>query len=212
MRPPLALLLALAGAVLALDMWTKAWATRTLEGQPPMPVFGELVRLTYVRNSGVAFGLGAGLPFPYYLFSIAAVVAILVLFVRRKVHGAGRRLALALIMGGALGNLIDRLSTGLVVDFIDIGWGRWHWPVFNVADSAVSVGVVLFALTWPRRDHAVGEIPATPGSPIDTPADPAGPHEFLAEHDASAGSHRPAARPGGAVGPLPRHGTDGPLA
>ena len=212
MRPPLTILLALAGAVLALDMWTKAWATRTLEGQPSMPVIGELVRLTYVRNSGVAFGLGAGLPFPYYLFSIAAVVAILVLFVRGKVHGMGRRLALALIMGGALGNLIDRLSTGLVVDFIDVGWGRWHWPVFNVADSAVSVGVVLFALTWPRRDHATEEIPATPGSPLDTPADPVGPHEFLAEHDASAGPHRPAARPGGAIGPLPRHGTDGPLA
>jgi signal peptidase II len=211
-RPPLSILLGIAGAVVALDLWTKQWATRTLAGAPPMPVIGELVRLTYVRNSGVAFGLGAGLPFPYYLFSIAAVVAILVLFVRGKVHGTGRRLALAFILGGALGNLVDRLSTGLVVDFIEIGWGRWHWPVFNVADSAVSIGVVLFALTWPRRDHAPEEMPATPGSPIDAPADLGGPQEFHVEHDASAGPHRPAARPGGAVGPLPRHGTDGPLA
>ena len=71
---------------------------------------------------------------------------------RQRVHALARRLALALILGGALGNLVDRLTTGEVVDFIDIGWGRWHWPVFNVADSAVSIGVVLFALTWPRHD------------------------------------------------------------
>src|SRR5262249_21662842 len=147
MKPRLTFLLLLSAGVLALDLWSKRWATATLAGAPPVRVIGDLVRFTYVRNSGVAFGLGAGLPFPYYLFSIAAVVAILVLFVRGRVRGLGRQLALALILGGALGNLVDRISTGLVVDFIDVGFGRWHWPVFNVADSAVSIGVVMFALT-----------------------------------------------------------------
>lgn len=205
------MLLGIAGAVLALDLWTKQWATRTLAGGPSVPVIGELVRFTYVRNSGIAFGLGAGLPFPYYVFSIVAVLAILILFVRGRVHGPGRRLALALILGGALGNLVDRLTTGLVVDFIDIGWGRWHWPVFNVADSAVSVGVVLFALTWPRHDPAPAEVAGPAGAT--TPAAPTlGAGVAGEEHDAGAGPLGPAARHGGAAGPLPGRGADGPLA
>jgi signal peptidase II len=204
--------------VLALDIWTKQWATRTLAGTPPMPVLGELVRFTYVRNSGVAFGLGAGLPFPYYVFSIAAVLAILVLFVRRRVHGRGRRLALALILGGALGNLVDRLSTGLVVDFIDVGWGRWHWPVFNVADSAVSIGVVMVALTWPRHDsrpeeaHALGAEEPAAGRPPGAPGSKEHDGEHDEEHDARVGPLGPAARHGGAARSLPGRGADGPLA
>ena len=217
MRPPLSVLLGIAGAVLACDLWTKQWATRTLAGAPPLPILGELVRFTYVRNSGVAFGLGAGLPFPYYLFSIAAVLAILVLFVRGRVHGVGRRLALALILGGALGNLVDRLSTGLVVDFIDVGWGRWHWPVFNVADSAVSVGVVLFALSWPRRDHAPEEAGAGTEEPPMTPPGALGSTERAGrqdgeQHDAGVGPLGPAAQHGRAARPLPGGGADRPLA
>jgi signal peptidase II len=217
-RTPFPVLVGIAGAVLAFDFWTKQWATRTLAGAPPVSVIGEFVRFTYVRNSGVAFGLGAGLPFPYYLFSIAAVLAIVVLFIRGRVRGTGRRLALALILGGALGNLVDRLSTGLVVDFIDVGLGRWHWPVFNVADSAVSIGVVLFALTWPRRDHASEEAglatddattPGTPGAigPVAT----IGPgHD--GEDDARLGPLGPSAQHGGAARPLPGGGADRPLA
>jgi signal peptidase II len=213
-RPPLSVLLGIAGAVFACDLWTKQWATRTLAGAPPMRIIGELVRFTYVRNPGVAFGLGAGLPFPYYLFSIAAVLAILVLFLRGRVHGFGRRLALALILGGALGNLVDRLTTGLVVDFIDVGWSRWHWPVFNVADSAVSIGVVLFALTWPHRDPAPEEAgaagaeepPMTPGA--------IGPAERAqdGEHDEGVGPLGPAAQHGRAARPLPGGGADRPVA
>jgi signal peptidase II len=201
-------LFGIAAAVLGLDLATKRWATQALAGAPPIRVVGDLVRFTYVRNSGVAFGLGAGLPFPYYLFSIAAVLAILVLFVRGRVHGTARRLALALILGGALGNLVDRLSTGLVVDFIDIGLGRWHWPVFNVADSAVSIGVVMFALAWPRHESSAA--PAGAGA-AEPPAVPV--HTGAGEeHDAGAGPLGPSARHRGAAGPLPGRGADGPLA
>ena len=210
MRPPVPILLAIAGGVLACDFWTKQWATRTLAGGPPVPVFGEFVHFTYVRNSGVAFGLGAGLPFPYYVFSIAAALAILYLFARGRVQGLGRRIALALILGGALGNLVDRLSTGLVVDFIDVGWGRWHWPVFNVADSAVSVGVVVFALAWPRHEPAPGALAAGEGA---IPAADTLPAPGVSEeHDAGVGPSGPAAQLGGAARPLPRSGADGPLA
>ena len=174
------------GAVVLLDLWTKQWATRTLAFQEPVEVLGPFVRFTYTRNSGVAFGLGAGLPFPYYVFSLAAVAVILNLFLRQRVAGFPRQLALALIMGGALGNLIDRLRFGEVVDFIEIGYGRWHWPVFNVADSAVTVGVILFAITWPRAHGG--------------------------KHDANADLVGAGGRSGGEAGSLPGRGADGPVA
>ena len=86
MRRSLGLLFGVAGVVFALDQWTKRWATESLADRDPLPVFGEVVRLTYTRNSGVAFGLGAGTNFPFYLFSLLAAAAILVLFLRGRVH------------------------------------------------------------------------------------------------------------------------------
>jgi signal peptidase II len=187
------LLLGVAGLVLWADQWTKNWAEATLMGRPPVNVIGELVRLTYTRNSGVAFGLGAGLRFPFYLFSVAAVGVILYMFVRHRTHSLVRQLSLALILGGALGNLVDRLSTGEVVDFILIGWRQWYWPVFNVADSAVSIGVVLFALTWVRHSESHRD-------------DEAAPDDRVAAVDGPGAEQR------GAAGPLPGRGADGPLA
>jgi signal peptidase II len=193
MMGSLALLLGVAAAIVGLDQWSKLWATAHLAMRPPVPVIGEFLQLTYTRNSGVAFGLGAGTGFPYYLFSIAAATVIVLMFVRRQVHGFGRQIALALILGGALGNLVDRLKTGDVVDFIQILWGRF--PVFNVADSAVSVGVALFAWSWTRREYAAMS---------DGPAQ--------AEHDdPNIASVRAGGSPGGAAGSLPGDGTDGPL-
>ena len=166
MRRTLPALAAVAAAVIALDRWTKHWVSSTQPFNQPIRVIGDYVRLTYTRNSGVAFGIGQGTGFPYYLFSLAAIVVIVWLFLRgRAGHGVARPLALALILGGAIGNLIDRVTSGEVVDFIEVGIPRWHWPVFNVADSAVSVGVVLFALLWTRQ-------PA-PGAPAPAPDDAA---------------------------------------
>ncbi|HEY6867501.1 MAG TPA: signal peptidase II [Candidatus Eisenbacteria bacterium] len=188
MRRSLPLLLGVAAIVMALDRWTKHWASATLPFNRPVAVLGDYVRLTYTRNSGVAFGLGQGTGFPWYVFSIAAVVIILWLLLRRRVEGVPRQLALALILGGALGNLVDRLGSGEVVDFIEVGVPRWHWPVFNVADSAVSVGVILFILTWPSK------------------------HEGGPGHEPEAGPGGPGPEPRGAAGPVPGGGPDGSLA
>ncbi len=193
MRRSFTLLLGIAAAVLVLDQWTKHWAERVLAHRAPVNVIGEIVRLTYTRNSGVAFGLGAGLPFPYAIFSIAAVVAILVLFIRHREHPLARQLSLALILGGALGNLVDRVTSGEVVDFILIGWRQWYWPVFNVADSAVSIGVVLFGITWARHPEPHAEAERPPDVP-------------------EPSNLGPSAGPRGAAGPLPGAGADGPLA
>ena len=180
-------LFGISGIVIALDRWTKHWASTTLPFDRPVPVLGEFVRLTYTRNSGVAFGLGQGTGFPWYLFSIVAAIVILWLLVRHRIEGGPRQIALALILGGALGNLVDRLGSGEVVDFIEVGFSRWHWPVFNVADSAVSIGVVLFALAWPGQ-HAGGR------------------------HESEAGPAGPGPEHRGAPGPVPGSGPDRPVA
>jgi signal peptidase II len=190
------LLIGVSGGILALDIWTKRWATATLANRDPVQLIGDYLRFTYTRNSGVAFGLGAGVPFPYYLFSIVAVVAILWMFASGRARGFWRQLALALILGGAVGNLIDRVTTGEVVDFIEMGWGRFRWPVFNVADSAVTVGVILFGLgltSHPHEPQVAGDV-----APPALEGDDAG----------SLGSGTPRR---GAAGSLPGGGADGPL-
>lgn len=202
MRRSLILLFGVAGLVFALDLWTKRWATRSLADRDSLPVLGEFVRLTYTRNSGVAFGLGAGTNFPFYLFSLLAAIAILVIFLRRSVRGRGREVALALIFGGAIGNLVDRVTTGLVVDFVDVGINQWRFPVFNVADSAVTVGVALFALGWTKRSQedagpGVSELPSGVGLEVE------------AKEAVDAGARGARAAGGGAAGPLPGGGAGG---
>ncbi len=201
MKRSLSLLLGVAGLTFALDLWTKRWATSSLAERDSLPVLGQFLRLTYTRNSGVAFGLGAGTNFPFYLFSLLAVVAILVLFLRGRVQGVVREVGLALIFGGALGNLVDRITTGLVVDFIDVGLGSWRFPVFNVADSAVTVGVALFAFAWTRR-HEEGVAPGAETGPLGI-----GPKEA-----ADAGARGAAVPGGGTPGPLSGGGAGGSVA
>ena len=222
MKRSLILLALIAGIVLGLDWWTKRWATDALAGREPVNLVGEFVRFTYTRNSGVAFGLGAGVRFPYYLFSIVAAIVILYLFLRQRVPSLSRQIALSLILGGALGNLVDRLKSGEVVDFIEIGWGRWHWPVFNVADAAVTIGVVLFALAWSRRpedDTVPAQDPQEPTSLDREPRSPAVNERLGVERrveradldDTNDGALGAKFRHGGAAGSLPRSGTDRPL-
>jgi signal peptidase II len=191
-----AALAVIAAVVVALDRWTKHWAATSLPFGQPVRVLGDYVRLTLTRNSGVAFGIGQGTGFPYAIFSIVAILAIVWMFASGRGGDALRRLALALILGGAIGNLIDRLGSGLVVDFIEVGVPRWYWPVFNVADSAVTVGVVLFALAWSRHPE-----PAAAGAPSGT-----------SEADEAHRNPDPGPGRGGAAGSLPGDGAEGPVA
>lgn len=143
--------LLLAGAVVVLDQVVKAVALGRLAPGLPVVVIDGLLSLTLVMNPGLAFGLLGSVP-PAWRWIVAAlsVVALLVLArVALRVLPTGGwpgRLAIGLIFGGAVGNLIDRARFGAVVDFVDVHWRGWHWPAFNVADSAISIGVVLLAL------------------------------------------------------------------
>ena len=133
-------------ATLALDQATKAWASHVLRPLLGITVVPGLLELTYVRNTGIAFGLFAGqgilvglLIFVVVLFAIAGTRGLN--WARREPNLVG-----GLLIGGALGNLIDRARFGYVVDFCDAHLGAYHWPVFNVADSAIccAVGWILF--------------------------------------------------------------------
>ena len=214
MRRSLPLLIGVAGALVALDQWTKRWAGAHLAYREPVRVIGDLVRLTYARNSGIAFSLLAGRGFPLYIFSFIAALAVFAIFLRHERMSWPRQLSLAMILGGAVGNLIDRLSTGQVVDFILLSWRTHEFPVFNVADMAVTCGVTLFALVWTHEDGsaaratlapegATGEAPALSA---DTAASGNGTHE---QDDGAGGA---GGGSGTAGGPLAREGANRPVA
>jgi signal peptidase II len=143
--------LAVLSAVVVLDQVTKAIIVRKLDLHEYRPIIDGLLSLSHVNNRGAAFGFLSDARLPYQpvllsVLSFAALVAIAYYFVRLPASARLPRLALALVLGGAVGNLIDRLRLGYVVDFIHVYWRQHAWPDFNVADSAITVGVVLLIL------------------------------------------------------------------
>lgn len=147
---------ALAGLVVLLDQVTKAWVLATYRLHETLPVIPGWFHLTYVRNPGAAFGLFSGRAeaFRVPFFLAVTAVALVVILITAWRTDASRRwflAALGLVCGGAVGNLIDRLRWGEVVDFLDVFWKTHHWPAFNVADSAITVGVILLVLEEFRR-------------------------------------------------------------
>ena len=135
----------MAGVVVALDQLTKVWAVNALS-DGPVTVIGSLLQFRLTRNPGGAFSLGTGLTPVLAVLAVAMVVYIV--RTTRRTADAVMAFSLALVLGGAVGNLVDRLVRspgflrGEVVDFIKVP----HWPTFNVADSAITVGVILIAI------------------------------------------------------------------
>ena len=143
-------LLAIVTAVsLALDQATKLYVDSHFDLYESVPVIPGFFHLTYIRNQGAAFGIlsSGSLRVPFFI-TVAIIALLAILWYLRSLR-ADQRLAafaLALIFSGALGNLIDRVRLGEVIDFLDVFWKHYHWPAFNVADSAICVGVTL--LIW----------------------------------------------------------------
>lgn len=151
-------------AVLACDIVTKWIVYHHLPlGGPPIEVLGSWVRLTYIQNAGAAFGLFQGNRVFFIGVSALASLVILVLATSGRYRDGWTLVSFGLILGGALGNLIDRIWLGVVIDFIDVGIGRHRWPFFNAADSGISIGVCLLTLRLlfgpreTRRDENLGE-------------------------------------------------------
>jgi signal peptidase II len=154
-------------AVLFLDQWTKGVITRTLDVHQSRSLIADVFDLTYVRNTGAAFGLFASVDssIKAILLNSVAVVVFLVVsaYALRSSHRSVRlQVGLALILGGAVGNLLDRVRFGYVVDFLDFAVSGHHWPAFNIADSAICIGVgLLFLDMLQQEDHA----PSRPDAP-----------------------------------------------
>ncbi|MET0234944.1 MAG: signal peptidase II [Kibdelosporangium sp.] len=161
-RPPrrAAILLSTAVVVFALDLVTKVVALAQLEGKEPVRALGGLVYLQIVRNPGAAFSIATGMTWVLALVAIGVVVAII--WILPKLRSTGWAIGLGLVLAGALGNLVDRFFRapgplrGHVIDFVSLfGPNGEHWPVFNVADSAIVVGgisIVLLSLLGHEYD------------------------------------------------------------
>jgi signal peptidase II len=140
-------------AIVSLDQLTKFIVDRAMHLHQSVPLIDGLFNLTYVRNTGAAFGIFAGSaevfrrPF-LIVMSILASLFIVTMMRRLAETETGLITGLSFILGGAIGNLIDRLFYGEVIDFLDVYWRNYHWPAFNVADSfiTIGVGIMLFFL------------------------------------------------------------------
>jgi signal peptidase II len=147
-RRSLALGLGLAVVVIALDQATKAWMMALLLDPPRVVRVTGFFNLVPVRNPGISFGIlsgGAG-GTAWLLSAVAVLVAGALAVWLSRVERRLLALGLGLVIGGALGNVIDRTRFGAVFDFLDVHAGSWHWPAFNLADSAITVGVGLLLL------------------------------------------------------------------
>jgi signal peptidase II len=165
-----ALYLWIAALVVTVDQVTKTMVDRLMELHESREVIAGLLHLTYVRNRGAAFGVlsDAELPYQAWLFAAVSVLALAAIGVYAwRLPAASRlpRLALALIIGGALGNLIDRVRLGYVIDYVDVYWGRHHWPAFNVADSCITIGVVLLVADMLRHPRSEPDGPRESAEP-----------------------------------------------
>jgi len=157
------LLFVVLGLATALDLGTKAWAEASLTLHQPNVVLRDLLRFTLGYNRGVAFGMLAETGFLPLLVSGAIIVGLLVWALRHALRASAstaQTVFLGLVIGGALGNLLDRLPDGRVTDFLDVGLGAARWPTFNLADSLIITGFALLVL-WTSQvtnrrtsDHA----------------------------------------------------------
>jgi len=166
------LLVGVSLVLIALDQITKMFVMHTMHLHESIPVIPDFFNLTYIRNPGAAFGIFATTNSAFRLIffvgtSIFALGLLGTIFYRLHDDDVWGQLTISSIFGGAIGNLIDRLRYGEVVDFLDFHISGYHWPAFNVADSAISIGVVslliIFALekkkekppseTVPQENH-----------------------------------------------------------
>ena len=179
-RTRLPLLLAVAGAVLLADLVSKFLAVRELGDRDPVELLGGALTLRLVRNPGAAFGLAQGLTVAFTV--VAAIVVVVILRLSRRLRSTPWAVALGLVLGGAVGNLVDRVfrepgpGRGHVVDFLELP----RWPVFNLADSAIVTAAVLMVLLSARgmnydgtRVGDAGDSGQAPPEPqSDPPAEP----------------------------------------
>lgn len=157
-RKKMTLYLTLTIGLIVIDQVTKYIVERTLRLYDPVPVIGDYFRLTYIFNRGAAFGihLGEWSRVAFSILPVAAAVLLYLMYRQTPWADKTRLVSIALVTGGAIGNLIDRIrSSRGVVDFFDVGVGDVRWPVFNVADIGVTIGALLLAVSLWREEQTL---------------------------------------------------------
>lgn len=152
-RPRWLLFLGLAVAIVAVDQATKALVTGALRPGESRPILGDLVRIVFSQNSGALFGLFKDNAAMFGVVSLG-VIALIVAYHSRTGGSTYMTLTLGLLLGGAVGNMLDRLRLGYVVDFVDGGIGNVRWYTFNVSDAAISLAILLLLLAALRPSLA----------------------------------------------------------
>jgi signal peptidase II len=155
--------LALSASVILLDLWTKWLVVKRIDLHEAIPVIPDFFQIVHVRNTGAAFGIGANasskiVPLLLNVGAIAVFCVVVVYAFRSAIGDRLLQTGLHLILGGAIGNLVDRFRFGYVVDFLDVYVRNHHWPAFNVADSAICIGIGLLFLDMrkkPETENAV---------------------------------------------------------
>lgn len=158
--------LILSAAVIVLDIWTKALVLARIDLHETIPIIPNFFQLVHVRNTGAAFGIGANassrlVPLLLNAGAIAVFFVVVVYALRSAVTDRVLQTGLHLILGGAIGNLLDRFRFGYVVDFLDVYVGTKHWPAFNVADSAICIGIALLFLDMRKKPETESAVTAT---------------------------------------------------
>ena len=151
--------LMITGAVIVLDIWTKWLVLAKIGLHDTVDVIPNFFQLVHVRNTGAAFGIGANaasklVPLLLNIGAIAVFGVVVVYALRSAVTDRVLQTGLHLILGGAIGNLLDRFRFGYVVDFLDVYVGSHHWPAFNVADSAICIGIGLLFLDMRKKPES----------------------------------------------------------
>lgn len=146
-------LLCIASLIAILDQLTKWIVVSRLHLHESVPLIQGLFSITRIHNSGIAFGFFPGLPNLFMVITLMSMFVVVYFYVSVKTHTTLLTIGCALILGGAMGNLLDRFRIGYVVDFVNFSF----WPAFNVADSAVSIGVVLLLITFFREKEGQTE-------------------------------------------------------
>lgn len=158
--------LAISAVIIVFDIWTKWLVTAQIDLHEAIPVVPNLFQLVHVRNTGAAFGIGANaesqiVPLLLNAGAIGVFCIVVVYALRSAVSDRLLQVGLHLILGGAIGNLLDRFRFGYVVDFLDVyvrmGGREHHWPAFNIADSAICIGIALLFLDMRKKPEAEAE-------------------------------------------------------
>jgi signal peptidase II len=158
--------LALSAVIILLDAWTKWLVAGRISLHESVPLIPDFLSLVHVRNTGAAFGIGANaqsqlVPLLLNVGAIGVFFVVVAYAFRTALSDRVLQTGLHLILGGAIGNLIDRFRLGYVTDFVDVYVGTHHWPAFNVADSAICIGIALLFLDMRKRPEERVAVEAT---------------------------------------------------